>query len=140
MKHHITYVDSQKSSVDAISFTRDNTHVPYMEATQQLTQCRVHPNGTFELQMLRICSLILRNSTPSSSILIFEQQIFALNPNPWRKGGSTTLAVSASFVPYIEEPSLEKTWRTNRPNCVVVLLVPFPVKPSNYSLPLSVWR
>ena len=72
----ITYVEGQKSSADTISFRRDNTRVPYMEATQHFnTSANAEvrsPNATFQLQMLGTSSLIQRNSDPNFSTLIIE--------------------------------------------------------------------
>ena len=72
----ITYVEGQKSSADTISFRRDNTRVPYMEATQHFnTSANAEvrsPNATFQLQMLGTGSLIQRNSDPNFSTLIIE--------------------------------------------------------------------
>jgi len=72
----ITYVEGQKSSADTISFRRDNTRVPYMEATQHFNSSAnaevSSPNATFQLQMLGTGSLIQRNSDPNFSTLIIE--------------------------------------------------------------------
>jgi len=72
----ITYVEGQKSSADTISFRRDNTRVPYMEATQHFNSSAnaevSSPNATFQLQMLGTSSLIQRNSDPNFSTLIIE--------------------------------------------------------------------
>jgi len=74
----ITYVEGQKSSADTISFRRDNTRVPYMEATQHFnTSANAEvrsPNATFQLQMLGTSSLIQRNSDPNFSTLIIEHR------------------------------------------------------------------
>jgi len=72
----ITYVEGQKSSANTISFRRDNTRVPYMEATQHFNSSAnaevSSPNATFQLQMLGTGSLIQRNSDPNFSTLIIE--------------------------------------------------------------------
>jgi hypothetical protein len=113
----ITYVEREKKVVQIPYPSPSGQHACSLYGSHSIA----HPmqsslNGYLSTSNVRTSSLILSNNIPNPSILIFEQNIFLLNPSPYHKGRNHYTYCFSNHYP-IHKRVLEKTWRTNRPNC-----------------------